>query len=136
MHGSENIKEILFPVDVDPGATDKYYFLHKAGRAMTVVDAYMVAAQTQNAGTAILARVENWGTAGTAVEGTVTTYLGGTASAARLTANTPAAAVVSSTQNYIDKDEWLALHYAEEGAGWVSGDRFTFLVRYVEGVGA
>lgn len=133
---SENIKTDVLIIDADPGATDEIFYRFKAPRDLTVLSAYMVAEQTQNAGTAVTLRLENWGTSGTAVEGTVTTALGGTASGSRLTARTPAAATVSSSQQYIDQGEWLVVRYAEEGAGWIANDRFTFTFNYVIGLGA
>lgn len=133
---SENIKSSVLTIDADPGGTDEIFYLFKATRNMTVISAYMVSEQTQNAGTAVGLRLENWGSAGTAVEGTVTTQLGGTASGSRLTARTPAAATVSSTEQYINKNEWLAVRYTEEGTGWIANDRFTFAINWVNGRGA
>lgn len=133
---SENVKTDVLVIDADPGATDEIFYRFKAPRDLTVLSAYMVAEQTQNAGTAVTLRLENWGTAGTSVEGTVTTALGGTATASRLTARTPATATVNTSEDYIDQGEWLVVRYAEEGAGWISGDRFTFTFNYVIGLGA
>lgn len=133
---SENVKSITLTINSDPGGTDEIFYLLKAPRDITVLSAQMVSEQTQNAGTAITGRVENWGTAGLAVEGTVTTALGGTATSARLTARTPAAAVVTTAQQYIDQGEWLVFRYGEEGAGWIAGDRVAFQLDYVIGLGA
>lgn len=136
MFGSENYLSHSLTIDADPGGTDEIFYAIKAPPSgMTVKNAYMVAEQTQNAGTAVGLRIENWGTAGTSVEGTVTTQLGGTASASRLTARTPAAATVDSTQAYIDPGEWLVIRYTEEGAGWIANDRFHFSISYVLGKG-
>lgn len=134
--GSQQIHTKTLTIDVDPAGTDKYFYVEKAPGDITIKSAHMVVNQSQNAGTATLMRLENWGTAGTAVEGTVSTYLGGTASAARLTAATPASAVISSSQDNIDVGEWLVVHYTEEGTGWISGDRLVFTYSYVYGVGA
>lgn len=108
-------------------------FLMKAPRDLTVLDAYMTAQAAQNAGTAVLMALQNWGTAGTAVEGTVAAALGGTATAARLSANTPAAATITAAQAYIDEGEWLVIDITEEGDGWIAGDAFTYEVHYVFG---
>lgn len=134
--GSQQIHTVSLVIDSDPGGTDEMFYMMKAQGPITVKSAYMTSEQAQNAGTAVLIRLENWGTAGTAVEGTVTTNLGGTASAARLSARTPAAATMTTTQDNIDEGEWLVAHYAEEGTGWIAGDRFTFTVNYVYGLGA
>ena len=139
MFGSENLKTLSFIIDVDPGATDKYFHLMKAPRELTVKAVYAVSTQTQNAGTAILARLENWGTAGTGVKtgGTImSSYLGGTAASAVLTANTPAAGTIDTNYDNVLASEWLVLHYAEQGAGFISGDRLAFHVHYVDGLGA
>jgi hypothetical protein len=133
---SENIKTDVLTIDADPGGTDEIFYRFKAPRDLTILNAYMVSEQTQNAGTAVGLRLENWGTAGTAVEGTVTTQLGGTATNSRLTARTPASATIDSTQDYIEQGAWLVARYTEEGAGWIAGDRFTFVVNWVIGLGA
>lgn len=136
MIASENIKTDVLTIDSDPGGTDEIFYRFKATRNLTVISAYAVSEQTQNAGTAVGLRLENWGSAGTAVEGTVTTTLGGTATASRLTARTPATATVSSTEQYINKNEWLVVRYTEEGTGWIANDRFTFVINWVNGRGA
>lgn len=134
--GSDFVFTQTLTIDADPGGTDEIFYLMKAPANLTVVSAYMVSEQTQNAGTAVTLRVENWGTAGTAVEGTVTTAAGGTATGSRLTARTPATATVTASQDNIDSGEWLVVRYAEEGAGWISGDRFAFTINYRFGIGA
>lgn len=133
---SENIKSITLPIDADPVGSDHYFHLLKAERDLTVLSAYMVSKTAQGAGTATKLRLENWGTSGAAVAGTVCAYVGGTATASQLAALTPAAATIDTDQDYIDSGEWLVVHYAEEGAGWVANDRLTFTVNYVIGLGA
>ncbi len=135
MFGSDDFKLASLVIDADPGGTDEIFYLMKAPSALTITGVYAVAEQTQNAGTAIQARLENWGTAGTAVEGTVSTYQGGTASADRLTARTPAAGVITATEAYVDSGEWLVVRYGELGTGWISGDRLQFIVQYTLGKG-
>lgn len=135
MFSSENVKTITVTIQADPTTDGVLFPVMKAPRALTVVSAYAVSRQTQNAGTAILATLLNYGTAGTAIEtgGTVVSVLGGTAAGARLTANTPAAGTVSSTQDYIDSGDWLYVRYNEEGAGWIAGDCLTYTINYVIG---
>lgn len=133
--GSQQIYTKTLVIDADPGASNEIFYIEKAQAGLTILNAYAVSEQLQNAGTAVQLRLENWGTAGTAVEGTVTTYLGGTASGSELAARTPAAATVAATQKYIDAGEWLVVRYGELGTGWISGDRFTFTYAYVYGVG-
>lgn len=134
MLSSENVKSVSLRIDVDPTADDQFHVL-RAPRAITIKNAFMVAGATQNAGTAVLLELQNWGTAGTAVKsgGTVVAALGGTASGSRLTANTPATGTVSSSQDNIAAGEWLVLQYSEQGAGWVSGDWFDYQIDYVDG---
>jgi hypothetical protein len=122
-------------IDADPGGTDEIFYLLKAPRALTVEAVYVVAEQTQNAGTAVTLRVENWGTAGTAVEGTVHAAVGGTAVGATLTARTPAAATITRSQNYFEQGDFMVVRYAELGAGWIAADRFHISVHYVIGRG-
>ncbi len=136
MFGSENVKTASLVIDADPGAGDEIFYLMKAPAALTILNVYVAGEQANNAGTAIQARLENWGTAGTSVEGTVCPYLGGTATASRLTARAPAAAVVTAAQRYVAQGAWLVVRYGEEGAGWQAGDRLSLHVHYVDGLGA
>jgi hypothetical protein len=135
MFGSENVKTASLVIDADPGASDEIFYLMKAPRALTILNVYVTSEQANNAGTAIQARLENWGTAGSAVEGTACAYLGGTAVASRLAVRTPAAAVVNAAQRYVAQGAWLVVRYGEEGAGWQAGDRLSIHVHYVDGVG-
>ena len=133
MFSSENVKSITVTIQADPTTDGVLFPVLKAPRALTVVSAYAVSRQTQNAGTAILATLVNYGSAGTANAGTVASALGGTAAGARLTANTPAAATVSGTLDYVASGDWLYLQYNEQGAGWIAGDCLTYTVNYVIG---
>lgn len=136
MFGSDNVKTAALVIEADPGAADEIYYLMKAPRALTVLAAYAISETADNAGTARLLRLENWGTVGTSVEGTVSAYLGGTAANARLSARTPAAATIDATQDFVDQGDWLVVRYGEQGDGWQSGDRLQFVVHYVDGLGA
>ncbi len=136
MFGSENVKTASLIIDADPGAADEVFYLMKAPRALTLLNVYLASEQANNAGTAIQARLENWGTAGTAVEGTACAYLGGTAVASRLSARAPASGVLAAAQRYVAEGAWLVVRYGEEGAGWQAGDRLSLHVHYLDGVGA
>lgn len=133
MFGSENRHIVPLTIDSDPGGTDEIFYMFRAPRDITITAAYLTSEQANNAGTAVLGRLENWGTAGTAVGGTVSSYSGGTTSGSRLSARTPAAMTLDSTEKYVDEGEWIVFHYAEEGAGWVSGDRLRVNVEYTLG---
>lgn|GEM_PF-4979711 len=136
MFGSENVHSVTLVIDADPGGSDEIFYLRKMPKAVTIKNAYMVSEQTQNAGTAVKLQLENWGTAGTAAAGTPVVYVGGTASASRLTARTPSAGSVNASYDDVAAGEWLVVRYAEEGAGWIANDRFTYQVDYVFGLGA
>jgi hypothetical protein len=136
MFGSENVKTASLVIEADPGATDEIFYLMKAPRALTLLNVYVASEQANNAGTAIQARLENWGTAGSAAEGTACPYVGGTAVASRLSARVPASGVLSTAQRYIAQGAWLVVRYGEEGAGWQAGDRLSVHIHYVDGVGA
>ncbi len=134
--GSQQIYTHTITVQADPGGDGEMFVGFKAAAGLTILNVYGYAEQTQNDGTAIQMRLENWGQGGTAVEGTITAYLGGTASGARLTARTPATATIDSAQDYIDSGDWIMARYEEEGAGWIAGDRMSLTFSYVYGVGA
>lgn len=135
MLGSENVKILDLVIDADPTGEEEIHWV-KFPRAATIKAGYVVSELTQNAGTAALVRLENWGTAGTAVAGTICAYVGGTATASVLTAQTPVALTIDTAQDYLAQGTWLVVHYNEEGAGWVTGDRLTICVHYLDGVGA
>lgn len=124
-------------IDADPGGDAEIFYLMRAPQALTIEAAYMVTEQAQGAGTAVRLQLENWGTAGTGVVtgGTPVAYIGGTAAASQLSARTPAAGSVNRDQNYITAGQWLVVNYNEQQVGWVSGDRFQFIVEYVLGKG-
>ena len=135
MFGSENVKVLSYLIDADPTGEETFHLM-KAPRALTVLAVRVVSELTMNDGTAWLIRLENWGTSGTAVEGTISANVGGTAAASVLTALTPVAATLTTAQARVDAGEWLVLHYTEEGAGWVTGDRINVVIEYVDGLGA
>lgn len=129
---SEQVQSKHYRLDVDyAGAETLHWF--KAPKALTVIGAWAVAEVAQNAGTAVTMTLENWGTAGTAVEGTIVPVLGGTAAAAQLGALVPKAGTPDSTNDYVDEGDWLVIAVAELGAGWVAGDAFVYTINYVIG---
>lgn len=131
--GGENVQRATLVLHADLVGSGNIAYVMKAPRDLTVLAAHVVSENAQNAGTAVLLALENWGTAGTAVEGTVAAAVGGTATAARLSARTPVAATITAAQAYIDEGEWLVVDWTEEGAGWISGDIFTYQVDFVYG---
>lgn len=135
MFGSENVKALFYDISVDPTGEETFHLM-KMPRAATIKAAYVVAENAQNAGTACLIAGENWGTAGTAVEGTVWASVGGTATASQLAAITPKAATINTDHDEFAQGEWLVLHFTEEGAGFIATDRFQVIVHYVDGKGA
>jgi len=131
--GGENVQVQRLTILGDPVGSGNIFYLMKAPRDLTVTRVSVVSENTQNAGTAVLLALENWGTAGTAVEGTVAAAVGGTAAAAVLTARTPVEATITAAQAYVSEDEWLVVDYTEEGTGWIAGDMFAYQVEYVFG---
>lgn len=137
MFGSDVRHTQTLVIDADPGGDAEIFYLMRAPKDLTVEAAYMVAEAAQGAGTAVRLQLENWGTAGTGVVtgGTPVAYVGGTAAASQLSARTPGAGSVNRAQNYITEGQWLVVNYNEQAVGWVSGDRFQFVVEYVLGKG-
>jgi hypothetical protein len=134
--GSEQIYSVRWQLTVDPTGAEDYYLL-RAPRDLTVISAFAVAEATQNAGTAVVMTLANWGTAGTAVVsgGTIVPALGGTTSGSELTALTPEAGTPDSTQKFVDEGEWIVLQVTEQGSGWIADDRFYYQFDYRLGKG-
>ena len=97
----------------DPAADDKQRVVWRAPVACEVKSAYISAQAAQNAGSAGEYLLLNYGTAGTANEGTVVSVMGGTAAASRLSALTPATGTVS--EGTMAAGEFLVLDYQETG---------------------
>lgn len=131
MFGSENIRSLSFRIG-DPGADNKQIHLWRAPKACEILRAYIVVQNAQGAGSAGEFALHNYGTAGTSVSGTVAGAKGGTASASRLSAATPAAYTL--TEGTMAEGEWLVLDYQETG-DWVE-QQVTISIDYVAGVGA
>jgi hypothetical protein len=131
MFGSENIRSMTVVI-ADPGADAKSIALWRAPVAAEILRAYIVCQNAQAEGSAGNFALHNFGTSGTAVEGTVAAGKGGTASANRLAAATPVAYTL--TEGTMAAGEWLYCQYEETGdfiEGLVS---ITF--DYVTGIGA
>lgn len=133
---SENIKNVSRTIDADPVGSDHIFHAFRAPRDLTILRFDMVSKTAQGAGTATKLRLENWGTTGAAVQGTVSSYVGGTATASQLAALTPATATIDTDHDYVEEGEWLVVRYIEEGAGWIANDRLTYSIDYVIGLGA
>jgi len=117
---------------IDPAADDQRIHLFKAPLDAEILSAQIVCQDAQGAGSAGTFQLENWGTAGTAVSGTIAVGLGGTAVAARLSAETPAAYVI--TQGTLADNEWVVVDYQETG-DFVE-TQVTISVDLVWGIGA
>lgn len=127
----ENVKTITRSIS-DPGADNKQVHLFRAPQSCEILRAYISVQNAQGAGSAGAFQLENWGTAGTAVAGTVAAAEGGTASADRLAAATPVAYTL--TDGTLAAGEWLVLDYQETG-DFVEG-QVTITFDYVDGIGA
>lgn len=135
MIGAYDVRKAVYVLDGDPGADNKQIHWFRAPADITITSAVVVAANTMNAGTGVVLQIEDWGTAGTAVAGTIGAAVGGTATAAVLTAKTPAAVTIDTARNYLPVGTWVVIDYQEEGAGWITGDRFVIDMNYVMGKG-
>ncbi len=129
--GSEQVYSQTYTIETDPAAADQFHIM-KAPRALTILDAYMISENNLGAGTAIDLALQNWDTTGTAVKsgGTIAVVSG-----TGLAANTPLAATMTSSAQYVAQGEWLVLSYTEVGGGYQSGDRVTLTFNYVLGDG-
>lgn len=106
----------------DPGADNKQLFIAKAptdaqGGGITILKAYATNGATTSGGTTFTLQLLTYSTAGTpALNGTITSVLGGTAAAGDYwTANLPKAFTVSD--GFVDAEEWIVCDYQEENTG-------------------
>ena len=129
--GYDDVKSVVFRV-TDPGADDKQIHVWRAPQSCEILRGYIACMTAQGAGSAGAFQLENWGTAGTAVQGTITTSKGGTATSARMSAETPYALTVS--EGTLAAGEWVVLDYQETG-DWVEVS-VTICFDYVDGIGA
>lgn len=121
----------------DPGADNKQIALFRAPSetAVEILRAYIVVQGAQASGSAGEFALHNYGTAGTAIKstgGTIAAALGGTATASRLSANTPSAYTL--TEGTMAAGEWMYVDYQETG-DWVEGN-VSITFDYVLGLGA
>ncbi len=131
--GSEDTK-VFTTVITDPGADDKQIHLFRvpANQPLEIISAALVVQNAQGSGSAGTFELQDWGTSGTAIEGTIAAGIGGTAAAARISASTPAAYVL--TDGTLDAGDWVVLDYQEDTA-WVE-QHVTVIVEYRLGFGA
>jgi hypothetical protein len=132
--GYVTARETFSVVIGDPAADNKRIHLFKVPSDLRgeILSANLVCQNAQNAGSAGTFQLENWGTAGTAVGGTIAVGLGGTAVAARLSAETPAAYTIS--EGTLVESEWVVLDYQEVG-DFVEGN-VTLHIEIQWGIGA
>ena len=116
----------------DPGADAKSIMLWRAPAACEILRAYISVQNAQGAGSAGEFALHNFGTAGTSVSGTVAAAKGGTATASRLSAATPAAYTL--TEGTMASGEFLFCQYEETG-DFVEGV-VSITWDYVLGIGA
>ena len=128
---SQNPETIVIHVP-DPTADDKQRIVWRAPVACEVKSAYISAQAAQAAGSAGEYTLLNYGTAGTASEGTVVSTMGGTAAASRLSALTPATGTIS--EGTMAAGEYLVLDYQETG-DFVE-EFVTITLEVVYGIGA
>lgn len=129
--GSDNVKQVSVVI-TDPGADNKQIRLFKADQASEIVGVYVTARDAQGAGSAGNFAIHNYGTAGTALGGTIASAVGGTAVADRLAAGTPATATL--VDGTLADGDWVVLDYQETG-DWVEA-AVTVNIHYVSGIGA
>jgi len=108
--------KIVSVIVSDPGADDIQMHLFKATETMQIVTAYAISSETMGAGTAPQLALLNYGTGGTANEGTIALNVAGTANP--LTANTPAAFTLADAD--LEDGEWVVLD-SQEINDWSGG---------------
>jgi len=132
--GNDNVKHIIATIS-DPGATGKKILLFKAPSRISIRSATIASSNAQGAGSAGNFELQNFGTAGTAIKagaaGTIAAAAGGTASSARLAANTPGAFTIGKPD--VASGEYVYCAYTETG-DFVEG-LVTIDISYVDGLG-
>jgi hypothetical protein len=98
------------------------------GGGIKILRAWLVNAAATGVGTTFYLSLQNWGTAGTAVEGTIGT-MGGTATA--IAADTPTAFTLTAAQQIIDAGEWIVLNKKETSSS--DPTRAVLSIEYVMG---
>ena len=97
------------------------------GGGITILRAYAVNDAATNAGTSFALALHNYGTGGTAVEGTIAGALGGTASP--WAAGTPKEFTISTA--FVDAGEWVVLVKTEDNSS--DPTRGVVVVEYLMG---
>jgi len=133
MFGYDNVHTVVVAIS-DPTA-DNYYKLLRVPSRVTKIEVLEAWAEsdvtvTLGEGTGIALTLLDYGTAGTAVSGTVSSALGGTT--ITWTANTPKEFTIS--EGTMDANDYLVLKYDETGT--VAPLNLIVGVNYVLGVGA
>ena len=133
MFGYDNVHTVVVAIS-DPTA-DNYYKLLRVPSRVTKIEVLEAWAEsdvtvTLGEGTGIALTLLDYGTAGTAVSGTVSSALGGTT--ITWTANTPKEFTIS--EGTMDASDYLVLKYDETGT--VAPLNLIVGVNYVLGVGA
>ena len=116
----------------DPGGDDKQRLVWKAPKACEVISATISPQAAQGSGSAGEYTLLNYGTAGTANEGTVVSAMGGTAVASRLAALTPVAGTIN--EGTLAEGAYVVLDYQETG-DFVE-EHVTIVLEVVYGIGA
>lgn len=125
-------RQVISVVIHDPAADDQRVHVFKAPIAGEILSAQIVCQDAQGAGSAGTFQIENWGTAGSSVSGTIAVGLGGTAAAGRLSAETPAAYTI--TEGTLSAGDWVVIDYQEDTA-WVETS-VTISIEVIWGFGA
>jgi len=138
MANVQNVKTIVVPLyggATDWQGDDVHMHIYKApdadeGGNVQVLSAWAVMAAATGAGTSFSLALHNYGTAGTAVEGTVAAAMGGTADAAQWAADTPREFTISDGD--LNAGEWLVLDKQEDNSS--DPTRGIVVVNILEGV--
>lgn len=110
--------EVVNVVIADP-AGDKVVQMFRAPERMTLVKAYATVTDAMGSSVGAAVQLLNYGTAGTAVSGTVSDSIGGSAAGNDFaTAGLPVAFTISDGN--LDSGEWLVLNIDEQG-DWQGG---------------
>jgi hypothetical protein len=140
MSNSFNVKTLVVPLHADAAAgtlgwqgDNVIAHIFKApelgdGGGITILRAYIVDQAAHGSGTAYLVRLLNYGTGGTAVEGTIGSA-GGTGDP--LAAGVPKAFTLTDAQRFVDAGEWLVLLKDETNS--MDPTRGTFIMEYILG---
>ncbi len=127
-------REIFSVIFGDPGADDKQIHLFRtpANQPIEILAAFITVQNAQASGSAGEFQLEDWGTDGTSVEGTIAVAIGGTAVGPRIAASTPEPYVL--TDGTVAAATWVVLDYQETG-DFVE-QQVTVTIEYIVGFGA